>query len=34
MALGPMGAALGWTPVVQNQVRRQAMSQLRRFQAT
>lgn len=34
MALGPVGLALGWTPVVQNQVRRQADVQLRRFQET
>ena len=32
MALGPMGVALGWTPVVQGQVRKQAAAQLRRFQ--
>jgi ketosteroid isomerase-like protein len=33
MALGPIGIALGWTPVVKGQVRKQAASQLRRFQA-
>ena len=33
MALGPVGLLLGWTPVVQNQVRAQAASQLKRFQA-
>jgi ketosteroid isomerase-like protein len=33
MALGPTGALLGWTPIVQNQVRKQAASQLRRFMA-
>jgi hypothetical protein len=33
MALGPLGTALGWTPIVQGQVRKQAASQLRRFQA-
>ena len=31
MALGPIGVALGWTPVVKNQVRQQAAAQLRRF---
>ncbi len=31
MALGPAGIALGWTPFVRNQVRRQAAAQLRRF---
>ena len=31
MALGPMGVALGWSPIVQNQVRSQAMGQLERF---
>ena len=31
MALGPIGTVLGWTPVVKNQVRQQASSQLRRF---
>lgn len=31
MALGPMGTALGWTPLVRNQVRQQAARQLRRF---
>lgn len=31
MALGPVGTALGWSPVVKNQVRRQAAAQLRRF---
>lgn len=33
MALGPLGVALGWSPIVQNQVRSQAMAQLQRFQA-
>jgi ketosteroid isomerase-like protein len=33
MALGLMGAALGWTPIVKGQVRKQAASQLRHFQA-
>lgn len=33
MALGPVGAVLGWTPMVQRQIRRQAAAQLRRFQA-
>ena len=33
MALGPMGIALGWTPLVKNQVRKQAASQLAKFQA-
>lgn len=33
MALGPVGAALGWSPIVKNQVRAQAAAQLRRFQA-
>ena len=31
MALGPLGTALGWTPIVQGQVRKQAAAQLRRF---
>jgi hypothetical protein len=31
MALGPVGTLLGWTPIVQNQVRAQAMAQLERF---
>ena len=31
MALGPVGTILGWTPIVQGQVRSQAASQLRRF---
>lgn len=31
MALGPVGTILGWTPIVQNQVRSQAKSQLDRF---
>lgn len=30
-ALGPTGTLLGWTPIVQNKVRSQAASQLRRF---
>lgn len=33
MALGPVGTILGWTPIVQGQVRSQAQAQLRRFQA-
>ncbi|HYN37568.1 MAG TPA: nuclear transport factor 2 family protein [Actinomycetota bacterium] len=33
MALGPVGTILGWTPIVQNQVRSQAKSQLDRFRA-
>lgn len=33
MALGPIGTALGWTPIVKNQVRHQAAAQLRRFRA-
>ncbi|MDP9067438.1 MAG: nuclear transport factor 2 family protein [Actinomycetota bacterium] len=33
MALGPIGVALGWTPVVKNQVRQQAAAQLRKFRA-
>lgn len=32
-ALGPMGVALGWTPLVKNQVRKQAASQLAKFRA-
>ena len=32
MALGPMGTILGWSPIVRNQVRAQAASQLARFQ--
>lgn len=31
MALGPMGIALGWTPLVQNKVRKTAEAQLRSF---
>jgi len=31
MALGPLGTALGWTPIVQSQVRKQAAGQLRHF---
>lgn len=31
MALGPMGIALGWTPMVQNKVRKTAQAQLRSF---
>lgn len=31
MSLGPVGTALGWTPIVKNQVRQQAASQLDRF---
>ena len=30
-ALGPVGAALGWSPIVKNQVRQQAGAQLKRF---
>lgn len=33
MALGPAGTLLGWTPIVRNQVRAQAASQLRKFLA-
>jgi ketosteroid isomerase-like protein len=33
-ALGPPGMLLGWTPIVQGQVRKQAASQLRRFMAS
>ena len=33
MALGPAGVLLGWTPIVQNQVRAQARAQLERFQS-
>jgi limonene-1,2-epoxide hydrolase len=33
MALGPVGTLLGWSPIVRNQVRAQAASQLKRFQA-
>lgn len=33
MALGPLGALLGWTPLVKRRIRRQAAAQLRRFQA-
>jgi limonene-1,2-epoxide hydrolase len=33
MALGPIGVALGWSPIVRNKVRGQAAAQLRRFQA-
>lgn len=33
MALGPIGTALGWTPMIQTQVRKQARSQLDRFMA-
>ena len=34
MALGPVGAALGWTPILQKKVRNQAAAQLRRFKST
>lgn len=34
MALGPLGIALGWTPIVRNQVRKQAAAQLDRFRIT
>ena len=33
MALGPVGTLMGWTPIVQNQVRSQARAQLKRFQS-
>ncbi len=33
MALGPVGVALGWTPLVRAKVRKQAAGQLRRFMA-
>lgn len=33
MALGPMGTVLGWSPIVQNKVRRQAMTSLDKFAA-
>ena len=33
MALGPVGTLLGWTPMVQGQVRSQAHGQLKRFQS-
>ena len=33
MALGPPGTLLGWTPIVQNQVRKQARAQLKGFQS-
>lgn len=33
MALGPIGMLLGWTPMIQGQVRKQARSQLNRFMA-
>ncbi len=33
MALGPVGVALGWSPIVKNQVRQQAATQLGRFRA-
>ena len=33
MALGPPGVLLGWTPLVKNQVRSQARTQLERFRA-
>jgi hypothetical protein len=32
MALGPMGFLMGWTSMVQNKVRSQAMGQLRKFE--
>lgn len=31
MALGPLGTALGWTPIIQGKVRGQAKAQLRKF---
>jgi ketosteroid isomerase-like protein len=33
MALGPLGTVLGWTPILQNQVRAQSAALLRRFRA-
>lgn len=33
MALGPLGITLGWTPMVQGQVRKKAAAQLQRFMA-
>ncbi len=33
MALGPMGMALGWSPIVQKKIRAQAAAQLARFRA-
>ncbi len=33
MALGPAGLLLGWTPIIQNKVRGQAMDGLKKFQA-
>jgi hypothetical protein len=33
MALGPMGLFLGWTPLVQNRVRRTALAGLEKFMA-
>ena len=33
MALGPVGAVLGWTPIMQNQVRAQSAALLRRYRA-
>ena len=33
MALGPVGIAMGWTPMVKGQVRAQAKSQLERFRS-
>lgn len=33
MALGPVGVAAGWTPMLQGQVRKQAYGQLQRFMA-
>jgi ketosteroid isomerase-like protein len=33
MALGPTGALLGWTPMVQGKVRREAMAGLEKFMA-
>lgn len=34
MALGPAGMLLGWTPLIQNKVRAQAMDGLNKFQAS
>ena len=33
MALGPVGVVLGWTPLLKDQVRKQARAQLERFRA-
>ena len=34
MALGPMGSAMGWSPLVQNKVRKTAAAQLQSFMAS